>query len=54
MDLVIERQQDMEVLCACFIPSMLVKEHIVVGLLVILNTSSHFAGQITRSDHEAE
>ena len=30
-DLVIERQQDMEVLCACFILSMSVKDHAVAG-----------------------
>jgi hypothetical protein len=44
----------MEVFCACFILSLSVKDHIVVGPLIILNTSSHFAGQITRSDREAE
>ena len=30
-DLVIERQQDMEVLCACYIPSVSIKDHTVVG-----------------------
>ena len=53
-DLVIERQQDMEVLGACFIPSVSVKDHIVVGPHVILNTASHLAGRITCSDREAE
>ena len=37
-----------------FIPSVLVKDCIVVGLHVILNTASHLAGRITRSDREAE
>ena len=53
-DLVIERQQDMEVLCACFIPSVSVKDRIVVGPHVILNVASHLAGRITHSDREAE
>jgi hypothetical protein len=53
-DLVIERQQDMEVLCACFILSVLVKDRIIVGPHVILNTASHLAGQITHSNREAE
>ena len=44
----------MEVLCACFIPSVLVKDRIVMGPHVILNADSHLAGQITRSDREAE
>ena len=30
-DLVIERQQDMEVLCACFIPSVSIKDRTVAG-----------------------
>ena len=30
-DLGIERQQDMEVLCACFIPSMSIKDHTVAS-----------------------
>ena len=30
-DLVIERQQDMEVLCACYIPSMSIKDRTIVG-----------------------
>ena len=30
-DLVIERQQDMEVLCACYIPSASIKDRTVVG-----------------------
>ena len=33
-DLVIERQQDMEVLCARFIPSVSIKDHTVVGTFV--------------------
>ena len=33
-DLGIERQQDMEVLCACFIPSMSIKDRTVVGTSV--------------------
>jgi hypothetical protein len=53
-DLVTERQQDMEVLCACFIPSVSVKDRIVMGPHDILNIASHIAGQITRFDHEAE
>ena len=53
-DLVIERQQDMEVLCACFIPSVSVKDRIIVGPHVILNAASHLASQITHSDREVE
>ena len=53
-DLVIERQQDMEVLCVCFIPSVSVKDRIIVGPHVILNATSHLAGRITRSDRKAE
>ena len=30
-DLGIERQQDMEVLCACFIPSVSIKDRTIVG-----------------------
>ena len=30
-DLVIERQQDMEVLCACFIPSVPIKDRTIAG-----------------------
>ena len=30
-DLVIEKQQDMEVLCACFIPSVSIKDRNVVS-----------------------
>ena len=30
-DLVIERQQDMEVLCACYILSLLIKDCTIVG-----------------------
>ena len=30
-DLGIERQQDMEVLCACFIPSVSIKDRIIAG-----------------------
>ena len=30
-DLVIEKQQDMEVLCACFIPSVSIKDHTIAG-----------------------
>ena len=33
-DLVIERQHDMEVLCACFIPSVSIKDHTIVGTFV--------------------
>ena len=33
-DLVIERQEDMEVLCACFIPSMSIKDSTIVGTFV--------------------
>jgi hypothetical protein len=53
-DLVIERQQDMEVLCACFITSMSVKDRIAMGPHVILNIASHLASWITHFDHEAE
>ena len=53
-DLVIERQQDMEVLGACFVPSMSVKDRIIVSPHVILNIASHLASRITHSDHEAE
>jgi hypothetical protein len=53
-DLVTKRQQDMEVLRACFIPSVSVKDRILVGPHVIFNTASHLAGQITHSDHEVE
>ena len=53
-DLVIERQQDMEVLCACFILSVLIKDRIIVSPHVILNIASHLASRITHSDHEAE
>ena len=53
-DLVIERQQDMQVLCACFNPSALVKDRIVVGPHVIWNIASYLAGRITHSDHEAK
>jgi len=48
------RQQDMEVSRAYFIPFVLVKDGIVVGPHVILNTASHLASRITRSDHKAE
>ena len=50
----IERQQDIEILCAYFILSVSVKDRIIVGPHVILNTASHLAGRINRSDHEAE
>ena len=30
-DLVIERQHSMEVLCACYIPSVLIKDRTIVG-----------------------
>ena len=53
-DLVIERQQDIEILCAYFILSVSVKDRIIVGPHVILNTASHLAGRITCSDREAE
>ena len=33
-DLVIERQHDMEVLCACFIPSVSIKDRTVAGTSV--------------------
>ena len=44
----------MEVLCACFIPSMSVKDHTVVGPCLRLNAAFHLASRISRSDHEAE
>ena len=43
-DLVIERQQYMEVLCACFILSVSFKGCIAMGPHVILNIASHLAG----------
>ena len=33
-DLMIERQKDMEVLCACFIPSVSIKDRTIVGTFV--------------------
>ena len=33
-NLVIEKQQDMEVLCACFIPSVSIKDRTIVGTFV--------------------
>ena len=36
------------------IPSMPTKDRIIGGPLVILNTASHLAGRITRSDRKAE
>jgi hypothetical protein len=35
------------------IPSMLIKDRIVIGPRSVLNAASHLASQISRFDHEA-
>ena len=50
----IERQQDMEVLCACFIMSVSIKDRTVISTFVEIEGSFHIAGRISRSNREAE
>ena len=51
----IEKQQDMEVLGVDLSPSMSIKDHTIVDAFWQDWTHAyHLAGQITRSDHEAE
>ena len=50
----VEKQQGMEVLGVYLSPSVSVKGCLFVRPCVMLKDASHLAGQITRSDREAE